>query len=314
MGTPEFAATVLRRLLLPDSPVEIVAAVSQPDKPVGRQQVLTPPPVKVAAREHEIPVLQPASLRRPRAVQALRKTQPDLGIVAAYGKLLPPEVLAIAPRGFLNVHASVLPRWRGAWPVGAAILAGDDETGVSIMVLDEEMDTCPVLSTRREPIRLEDTTATLEARLAVLGADLLIETLPRYLAGTLPPQPQDDRRATYCHVVRKEGGTIDWSKSAAEIERQVRAMRPWPIASTTWDGKRLNILRVHVAGSQNASAMSQDQSQEPGTVVPLGKAAAVITGDGSLALEEVQLEGRGPTPVKAFVNGYRTFIGSRLGA
>ncbi len=164
------------------------------------------------------------------------------------------------------------------------------------------------------PIRPEDTTATFEARLAVLGADLLIETLPRYLAGTLPPQPQDDRRATYCHVVRKEGGTIDWSKSAAEIERQVRAMRPWPIASTTWDGKRLNILRVHVAGSQNASAMSQDQSQEPGTVVPLGKAAAVITGDGSLALEEVQLEGRGPTPVKAFVNGYRTFIGSRLGA
>ena len=310
MGTPEFAATVLRRLLAPESPVEVTAAVTQPDKPVGRRQVLTPPPVKVLAQEHGVPVLQPATLRRPKPVEALRRTAPDLGIVVAYGKLLPPEVLGLAPRGLLNVHASVLPRWRGAWPVGAAILAGDAETGVSIMVLDEGMDTGPVLAIRREPIRPDDTTASLEARLATLGADLLTEILPPYLDGTLRPQPQDDRQATYCHVVRKEAGTINWFRPAVEIERQVRAMQPWPIAATAWNGKRLSVLRSHVvAADRSASA-----DGEAGTVVALGKGAAVVTGDGLLALDEVQMEGRSASPVPAFLNGYRTFLGSRLGA
>ncbi len=314
MGTPEFAATVLRRLLAPDSPVEVVAAVTQPDKPVGRQQRLTPPPVKALALEHDIPVLQPVSLRRPAAVEALRRTQAAIGVVAAYGKLLPLDVLALAPRGFLNVHASILPRWRGAWPVGAAILAGDQETGVSIMLLDEGMDTGPVLAIRREPIRPDDTTASLEARLAARGANLLVETLPVYLAGEITPQPQDDRAATYCHVVRKEAGVLDWSQPAEVLERQVRAMQPWPVASTTWNGKRLNILGAHLL---TAGATEGAFGADPGRVVPVeppGKGAAVITGDGLLALDQVQLEGRGPVAIAAFLNGYRGFVGSKLGA
>jgi methionyl-tRNA formyltransferase len=304
---------VLRRLLTPDSPVEVVAAVTQPDKPAGRQQRLTPPPVKALALEHDVPVLQPVSLRRPAAVEALRRTQPDVGVVAAYGKLLPPDVLTLVPRGFLNVHASILPRWRGAWPVGAAILAGDHESGASIMLLDEGMDTGPVLATRREPIRLDDTTGSLEARLAALGAVLLVETLPAYLAGEITPQPQDDRAATYCHVVRKEAGVLDWSQPAGVLERQVRAMQPWPVASTTWNGKRLNVLRAHVLPSGAAQGAP---GGDVGTVVPVepaGKGAAVITGDGLLALDEVQLEGRSPVPITAFLNGYRGFVGSKIG-
>jgi len=313
MGTPEFAATILRRLLASDSPVEVVAAVTQPDKPAGRQQRLTPPPVKLLAQEHGMPVLQPVTLRRPAAVEALRRTQPEMGIVAAYGKLLPPDVLALAPRGFLNVHASVLPRWRGAWPVGAAILAGDRETGVSIMLLDEGMDTGPVLAIRHEPIRPDDTTAALEARLAKIGADLLVETLPAYLAGEIAPQPQDDRAATYCHVVRKEAGALDWTQPAAALERRVRAMQPWPIASTTWNGKRLHVLRAHVVPPGAAEGSPGSPAGTVGPVGPAGKGASVVTGDGLLALDQVQLEGRGAVPVGAFLNGYRTFIGSRLG-
>ena len=314
MGTPEFAATVLRHLLRDDSPVRIVAAVTQPDKPVGRAQRLTPPPVKTLALAHSIPVLQPVSLKRPAAIEALRRVQPDVGIVAAFGKILRPEVLAIPSHGYLNVHTSLLPRWRGAWPVGAAILAGDAETGTTIMVLDEGMDTGPILEARRESIRPDDTTATLEARLANLGADLLLDNLPRYLVGALTPQPQDDRAATYCHMVRKEDGMLDWSRPAVELERRVRAMQPWPVASTTWNGKRLSVLRAHVVGGEMPADASGDRAgTTTGTVVPLGKGAGVITGTGILALDEVQLEGRGAAPVRAFLNGYRSFIGSRLG-
>jgi methionyl-tRNA formyltransferase len=313
MGTPEFAATILRRLLAPDSPVEVVAVVTQPDKPVGRKRVLTPPPVKKLAEAHAVPVLQPVSRRallRPATVAALRRFQPDVGVVAAYGRILPPEILSIPTKGYLNVHASVLPRWRGAWPVGAAILAGDQETGVSIMLLDEGMDTGPVLAVRREPIRPDDTAASLEARLAALGADLLVETLPAYLSGEIVPQSQDDGEATYCHVVRSEAGAIDWRRPAGELERHVRAMQPWPVAFTTWNGKRLNVWHAHVVP---AAASSASVPASPGTVVPVGKGAAVVTGDGLLALDQVQLEGRGSVPIAAFLNGYRTFAGSRLG-
>ncbi|MGH2366586.1 MAG: methionyl-tRNA formyltransferase [Chloroflexota bacterium] len=310
LGTPEFAAVALRRLLAPDSPVEVVGVVTQPDRPVGRSRQLVPPPVKALAGEHGLPVLQPLSLRRPAALAALQRLRPDLGIVAAYGHILRPEVLAIPRLGYLNVHASLLPRWRGAWPVGGAILAGDAETGVSIMRLDEGMDTGPVLARRVEPIWPEDTTTTLEGRLAALGAELLVETLPGYVSGQIVPQPQDDRQATYCHMVRKADGVIDWARPEVELERQVRAMQPWPVAFTTWNGKQLSILRARVAPAP-AAGTSEDP---PGTVERLGKGAAVITGDGLLALEQVQLEGRPPTPVASFVNGYRTFVGSRLGA
>jgi methionyl-tRNA formyltransferase len=308
-GTPEFAATILARLLGPDSPVEVVGAVTQPDKPVGRKQVLTPPPVKALALDHGIPVVQPLTLRRPAVVAALQRFRPEIGIVAAYGKILPADVLGLPQLGHLNVHASLLPRWRGAWPIGAAILAGDAETGVTIMQLDEGMDTGPTLAARAEPIRPDDTTATLEQRLAALGADLLAEVLPRYIAGALELQPQDDAAATYCHPVRKADGLIDWTEPAVQIERRVRAMQPWPVAHTSWNGKQLLVLRARVGVADEA-----DTPAAAGTVVPSGKGAAVTTGEGLLVLEEVQLEGRSPTPIRAFVNGYRAFVGSRLEA
>lgn len=315
MGTPGFAATILRRLLAPDSPVEVVGVVTQPDRPVGRSQVLVPPPVKALATAHGIPVLQPVTFRRPAAAAALARLQPDIGIVAAYGKILPPAILAIASHGYLNVHASLLPRWRGAWPVGAAILAGDAETGVSIMRLDEGMDTGPVLAIHPEPIFLDDTTASLEARLAMLGANVLVETLPRYIEGLVTPSPQNDHEATYCRPVRKADGLVDWSQPAAAIERQIRAMQPWPVASTTWNSKQLRLLKAHVLEARETlqAGAAGDAELAPGTVIALGKDAGVTTGEDVLALDQVQLEGKGVTLVRSFINGYRSFVGSQLG-
>ncbi|HEX2034952.1 MAG TPA: methionyl-tRNA formyltransferase [Chloroflexota bacterium] len=305
-GTPDFAATVLRRLLAADSPVEIAGVVTQPDRPVGRSARPVPPAVKVLAAEHGLPVLQPLAVRRPAFLTALQRLRPKLGILAAYGRILPPDVLAAAPHGFLNVHASLLPRWRGAWPVGAAIMAGDTETGVSIMRMDEGMDTGPVLTQRAEPIDSHDTTATLEPRLAALGAELLVQTIPGYLTGQVTARPQDDRRATYCTMVRKADGLIDWRKPATALEPFIRAMQPWPVAWTTWEGKQLRILAARPVPQGGAPPT-------PGLVVPHGKGAAVVTGAGLLALEQVQLEGRSAVPVAAFVNGYRRFLGSHLG-
>lgn len=310
MGTPEFAATILRQLLAPRSPIQVVAVLTQPDKPVGRAQALTPSPVKILAQEHGVPVLQPLTLRRPAAVAALQRFQPHLGIVAAYGKILPADILAVPTFGHLNVHASLLPRWRGPWPIGAAILAGDSQTGVTIMRLDEGIDTGPLLARRSEPISSDDTTATLEARLAVLGAELLVDTLSGYVAGALVPQPQDDRAAIYCHPVRKADGILDWTRPATDLERQVRAMQPWPVASTTWRGKQLRVLKAHLADEAGLEAAS---SIYPGTVLLMEKRVSVVTGEGLLALDELQLEGRPVVPVRDFLNGYRHFTGSRLG-
>ena len=220
--------------------------VTQPDRPVGRSARAAPPPVKALAQEHGLPVLQPPSLRRPAALAALTRLRPEVGIVAAYGAILRPDVLDLPPRGYLNVHASLLPRWRGAWPVGAAILAGDAETGATIMRLDAGMDTGPILARRPTPIRPQDTTASLQERLATLGAELLVEVLPAYLAGRLVPEPQDDRAATYSQMVRKEDGRLDWSRPASELERRVRAMQPWPGAWTVWGDKTLRVLAATV--------------------------------------------------------------------
>lgn len=279
--------------------------VTQPDKPVGRRQTLTPPAVKRRALESGLPVLQPKTLRSRAVVTQLAQMQPDVGIVAAYGKILRAPVLELPPYGHLNVHASLLPRWRGAWPIGAAILAGDAETGVTIMRLDEGLDTGPTLAARRESIRPDDTTESLEPRLARLGAELLVEVLPGYLAGDLIPQPQDDALATHCRPVEKADGLIEWTGPAREIERKVRAMRPWPAAWTSWQGQQLRVLRARL--------LSGTPHVAPGTVLPVSKGAAVATGDGLLVLDEVQLQGKNPAPAAAFVNGYRSFVGSVLG-
>ena len=292
-----------------DSPLDVVGVVTQPDKPVGRRQVMTASPVKALAVERGVPVAQPVSLRRPASVAALARLSPEVGIVAAYGKILRQEVLEVPRLGHLNVHGSLLPRWRGAWPIGAAILAGDETTGVSIMRLDEGMDTGPVLAQRSVPISPQDTTGSLERELAGLGAELLVETLPAYLAGRAEGKRQDDSLATYCHTIGKEAGEIEWAQPAAQIERHVRAMTPWPGAYTWWNGKQLRICHARLAPGSDV-----ESGRPPGTVAMQDGAVVVLTGSGALALEELQLEGKTSQPARAFLNGYRSFLGSRLGS
>jgi methionyl-tRNA formyltransferase len=236
LGTAELACPSLRAIA-----GDVVLVVTQPDRPRGRQLQLAPPPVKVTARQLGLPVLQPARIRD--AVEELRRHQPDLIVVVAYGQLLPPSLLELPPRGCVNVHASLLPRWRGAAPIQHAILAGDTETGVTTMLMNEQMDAGDILLQRAVPIRPDDTTATLQHRLAPLGAELLVETL------RLPawqPLPQDPARVTYARKLTKEDGRIDWTKPAVEIERLVRALNPWPGAFTEDNGKLLKVWKVAV--------------------------------------------------------------------
>jgi len=267
--------------------------------------------VKVVALAHDLPVLQPPSLRQPDAVAELRALAPDVIVVAAYGQILPAEVLAIPPRGCLNVHASLLPSYRGAAPIAAAILAGEDETGVTIMLMDEGMDTGPILSQAPCSISPQDTRESLGARLAQLGVDLLMDTLPRWLAAEdmankIEPQPQDHDQATYCCLIAKEDGLIDWSQSAIEICRSCRAYCSWPGIYTHWQGKLLKVL--------SAEALPQwSGEEEPGQVMALDEGLAVATGEGALLLGEVQLAGKKALIAEVFARGQRDFVGSVLG-
>ena len=304
-GTPDFAVTVLSSLLSPTSPIEVVLVVTQPDRPVGRSQVVNPTPVKALAMAHGVAVRQPVALRRPATVATIAGIGADLGIVVAYGRILPTELLDAFPHGCLNVHGSVLPRWRGAWPIGAAIQAGDAETGVSIMRLDAGMDTGPVLATRARPIGQAETTASLSPILAADGASLLCEVLPGYLRGDVTPQPQDDACATWCRLVTKADGVIDWQRPATDIERHVRAMHDWPGAWTTWAGRRLVV--------REAGIVSDRSSGSPGLVRVRDRAVTVSTGDGILALRVVQAEGRAPVDAAAFARGQRNLDGGVLG-
>ena len=303
MGTPDFAVPVLEALI---GRYEIAGVVTQPDRRAKRGRKLEASPVKVVALAHDLPVLQPPSLRRPDVVAELRALAPDVIVVAAYGHILRAEVLAIPPRGCLNVHASLLPRCRGAAPIAAAILAGEKETGVTIMLMDEGMDTGPILSQAACSISPQDTRESLGARLAQLGADLMMDTLPRWLAGEIEPRPQDHSQATYCRIIAKQDGLIDWSQSAVEIWRRSRAYHPWPGAYTFWRGKLLKVLR--------AEALPQWSGEgEPGRVMALDEGLAVVTGEGALLLGEVQLAGKRALSAEDFARGQRDFVGSVLG-
>lgn len=304
MGTPRFAVPTLEALAAQAS-YELVCVVTQPDRPAGRGRQLAASPVKEAALARGLPVWQPATLRDPQAVEKLRALSPTLIVIAAFGQILRPEVLAIPPKGCLNVHASLLPRWRGAAPIPAAILAGDEETGVTIMLLDEGMDTGPILTQVSLPIHPDDTTGSLTERLALLGADLLIQTLPRWLAGEIQPRPQDHGQATACRPLRKEEGWLDWTCPAVQLSRQVRAYNPWPGAYTTWQGQRLKVLR--------AAPVEWHGDQPPGQVITLPEGMAVTTGEGALLLFEVQLAGKRAMSITAFLRGQQEFLGSRLG-
>jgi len=305
MGTPDYAVPCLAALL--EAGHQVLAVYTSPDRPRGRGRRLEPPPVKAFAQERGLPVHQPPSLRLPQAQEGLASLGPQAIVVAAYGKILPPQVLRIPPLGCLNVHPSLLPRHRGPSPVVTALLEGDAVTGVTVMLLDEGMDTGPILAQREEPILPEDTTPTLTERLFRLGAVLLVETLPRWAAGELTPRPQDPARATVTRLVRKEDGLIPWGASAERIARMVRAYQPWPGAYTRWRGQ---LLKVH-----QAEPLSPGHPRgRPGEVLFLeGRGAVVVTGEGLLRLQRVQLEGKRPMAVEEFLRGHPAFIGSRLG-
>ena len=302
-GSPDFAVPTLTALI--ESPYRPCVVVTQPDRPAGRGRTPRPSPVKVAAQAAGIDVLQPARLRDPEATAALASYGPELQVIAAYGQILRPDVLALPRFGTLNVHASLLPRWRGASPVAAAILAGDAETGATIMLVDEGEDTGDILTSRAEPIRSDDDAGSLGDRLAALGASLLLETIPAWLAGEIAPRPQDASRATRARRLRKAQGRIDWTRPAAEIARQVRAFSPWPGATTRLRSDDVRIWRARAEGS--------DAVGPPGTVVAVGETIDVATGDGWLRVDRLQRAGKRAMDAHAFALGERGLTGQRLG-
>lgn len=303
MGTPPFAVPSLEALA---QRYDIVAVVTQPDRPARRGRKMTASAVKRAALARGLPLMQPESLREQEAVSRLRELEPQVMVVAAYGQILRPEVLNIPPAGVVNVHPSLLPKHRGASPIVGALLAGEEETGVTIMLMDEGMDTGPILAQRAAEICPEDTLGSLENSLALVGAELLLETLPRWLEGRIDAQPQDDDRATFTKPVSRKDALIDWSQPAAEIWLRIRAFNPRPGAHTTWRGKMLMVLR----GDPLAEWGGKGQ---PGRVLDLPAGVGVDTGQGVLLLQEIQLAGKRAMVIRDFVRGQRDFVGSLLG-
>lgn len=278
--------------------------VTQPDRPAGRGRKLTSPPVAVRARELDLRVLQPERLQDARA--ELERLRPEVGVVVAYGRLIPRWLLTLPPHGFLNVHPSLLPRYRGASPIPHAILNGDPETGVTVIRLTEELDAGPILAQERVPILPQDTAGTLEARLAEVGAALLVRTLEALEQSRVHPQPQDASTATYCQKLTKEDGRIRWEDPADRIERHIRAMDPWPGAFTTRGGQLLKIWRARVVSAQG--------SGRPGEIVRRTREGFVVaTGEGALEVLEVQPPGGRRMPAAAYVRGHRVQPGEMLG-
>ena len=304
MGTPAFAVPTLAQLIETQT---VVGVVTQPDRPAGRGQEMRPSPVKELAQAAGLPLYQPHSLRKPEAAVPLRAWQPQAIVVAAYGQILRPHILELPPLGCMNVHASLLPRWRGAAPIQYALLAGDTETGISLMQMDEGLDTGPVFVQQAIPIRPDETAETLHDRLAALGAEMIRTHLDDILAGRLQPHAQDDERATVAPMIEKEDGRLDWTQPAAQLERRVRAMMPWPGAFTTWQGRRLKVLSARPApdAAQVAAVVGQ--------VVQDGNVVAVCCGSGALQLFQVQLAGKRAMSADDFVRGRPEFVGDRLG-
>ncbi|HXH07298.1 MAG TPA: methionyl-tRNA formyltransferase [Vicinamibacterales bacterium] len=305
-GTPAFACPALRRLLA--SRHEVVAVVSQPDRPSGRGQKVRSGPVKALALAHGVPVLQPERLRDRAFLDSLRAAHPDIGVVAAYGRILPPEILGLPRLGLINIHASLLPKYRGAAPVQRAVMAGERETGVSIMRVVEKLDAGPVLKAARRPIGPDETAEEIEADLAERGAALVLECLDELAEGRAIETPQDEAQATYAPRLLKSEGLIDWSLPASALHNRVRGLHPWPHAYTFLDGRRLLVRRSRPSGSPTAGA-------PPGTVLRAsGDELVVAAGEGTaLQLLEVQPEGRRPMTAREFLAGHPLHVGRRLG-
>ena len=304
-GTPEFAAEHLKALL--DSPYEIVAVYTQPDRPAGRGQKLMSSPVKQLALEHHIPVMQPPTLRAPEAQAELAALKPDLLVVVAYGLILPQVVLDIPRLGCINSHASLLPRWRGAAPIQRAIEAGDSESGVTVMRMEAGLDTGPMLLKSVTPISADDTGGSLHDRLAKLGPPAVIEAIAGLAAGTLQGEVQDDSLATYAHKLNKDEARIDWNRPAVELERVIRAFNPWPICHSTLNGEALKVLAATLADAQG----------EPGQILAASKDGLIVgCGAGALCLTRLQLPGGKALNFSDFFNSRREKFaaGTVLGA
>ena len=295
MGSPDFSLSTLRALA---NAYNVVGVVTQPDRASGRGRELKAPPVKALAQELGISVMQPEKLKQPEAMDQLRAWAPDLIVVAAFGQLLRKDVLELPRYGCINVHASLLPRWRGAAPINAAILAGDKETGVTIMQMDVGLDTGPMLSKRSIRLTPTDTAGSVFEKLSTLGADLLIETLPDYLSGKLLPHPQPEEGMTYAPMLKKEEGKLDFAQDVNQLERRVRAFNPWPGAYMEFDGGMLKVHRAHVeTGNASAGQRSIVQNQP-----------AVGARGGVLILDEVQPAGKKPMSGKSFLSGARNWV------
>lgn len=300
MGTPDFAVPSLQALI--DAGHDVCAVYTQPDKPQGRKQILTAPPVKTLALEHDIPVFQPNTLKNEDEQARLRELAPEVIIVVAYGKLLPKAVLDIPPRGCINVHGSLLPRWRGAAPIQWAVIAGDEMAGVTTMQMAEGLDTGDMLLTYETKVGEKETAGELFDRLAQSGAELLTQTLVKL--DEITPRPQDDAQSCYAHMLDKQMAVIDWSKSAHEIDCLIRGLNPWPIALTTLSGERLKVFAAEKAAGNG----------EPGTVLEADpkKGLTVACGEGALKLTEIQLVGGKRMKATDFLRGHAIEVGTKL--
>jgi methionyl-tRNA formyltransferase len=292
MGSPDFSLPCLQALA---KHYQVVGVVTQPDRASGRGRELKSPPVKTLALELGIPIMQPEKLRAPEAMEQLRAWTPDLIVVAAFGQILKKDVLDLPKHGCINVHASLLPRWRGAAPINAAILAGDDETGITIMRMDVGLDTGPMLTKRSIRLTPTDTAGSVFQTLSTLGADLLIETLPRWIAGEIQPQIQDDALASYAPMLKKDEGRLDFTQDVNALERRVRAFNPWPGAFMDFNGTILKIHRTHVEQGKVEEGQRLIVQDQPG----------VGASGGLLILDEVQPAGKKPMSGKSFLAGAR---------
>lgn len=306
MGTPDFAVPALEALL--ESDYELAGVVTQPDRPSGRGRQLTASPVKQAAEAAGIDVLQPKSLKDEAAQAELGRLEPDLIVVVAFGQILPKAVLEIPPHGCLNLHASLLPRWRGAAPVAAAIRSGDQKTGVTLMLMDEGLDTGPIVAQQPILIRPAHSRETLTNELAERGAMLLINKLPPWLAGEIEARPQDESQATHAPRLKKEEGLIDWSQSAVDIERKIQAFYPWPGTFTYGPRGRIKILAI-----ETWSQLTAPSGLEPGALFEADGRLFVATGQGAVRLVTVQPEGKKAMAAEAMLNGQPELLKSRLG-
>lgn len=302
MGTPPFAADILSEML--KNGYNITSVFTQPDKKIGRKREISFSPVKKMALENKIRIFQPDSLKKGEAVKIIRETNPDLIVVAAYGKILPKEILEIPHFGCLNIHASLLPKFRGASPIQNAILAGEKETGVTLMLMSEKMDAGDILAQNYIKIDDSDTAETLTQKLSRLGAETLIENLPDWISGKIKPEKQNEKLAAYCCPIRREDGLVDWKKTAQEILDQWRAFQPWPgiyaVAKLKNEARRVKLVEIAIDSAAGSG-------EKPGKVIEYNQKKAVQTGKGVVFLKKVQLEGKKAVGMDDFRRGYPNF-------